>query len=128
MTDDNGTYSRLAEIAEETTNRSKVRPVERPVDRLTDRPTDPSTRPIDHRAYDFFRDQISWLNRQRLELKERYGRQVPATVMVQLALDLFIRDFEEQGEDSQLVRVLIKGERPTTRPEAGQRPEEDGDG
>lgn len=143
MSNDAGTYSRLAEIAEETTDRSKVHPAELPLDRSSDRPaeqtvgaltgrpagatTDLSTRPMDHRAYDFFKDQVNWLNRQRLELKEHYGRLVPATVMVQLALDLFIKDFQQHGEDSQLVRVLIKGEQPQTASKQ-ERPAGEGNG
>ncbi len=67
---------------------------------------------IDHRPYDFFQDQIRWLNRKKLELEEEYGKRVPATAMVQLAVDLLIAEHELNGQDSQLIRVLIKEERP----------------
>lgn len=86
---------------------------------------------IDHRPYDFFQDQIRWLNRKKLELEEEYGKRVPATAMVQLAVDLLIADHELNGEDSQLIRVLIKDERPFV-PKSGSpdvdQSEEAGDG
>jgi hypothetical protein len=77
---------------------------------------------IDHRPYDFFQDQIRWLNRRKLEFEEKYGKRVPATAMVQLAVDLLIADFEVNEEESQVVRVLIKEERPSV-PNSG-RPED----
>jgi len=74
---------------------------------------------VEHRPYDFYQDQVRWLNRKKLELQEQYGKLVPATAMVQLAVDLIIADFEINGDHSQLVSVLIKDERPSVRPFGG---------
>jgi hypothetical protein len=82
-------------------------------------------------ALRLFQDQIRWLNRKKLELEEEYGKRVPATAMVQLAVDLLIADHELNGEDSQLFRVLIKEERPVVPKAASpdeDRNEEAGDG
>ena len=69
----------------------------------------PPDRIVEHRAYDYFQDQVRWLNRRKVELEEAYGKQVAATKMVQLAVDLLIADYEENAEGSQIVRVLIGG-------------------
>jgi len=74
---------------------------------------------VEHRPYDFFQDQIRWLNRRKVELEERYGKRVTANAMVQLAVDLLIADYELDPEDSQVVRVLVKEERPSVRKDGG---------
>ncbi len=71
---------------------------------------------VEHRPYDFFQDQVRWLNRKKVELEEEYGERVPATAMVQLAVDLLIADYEANKENSQLIKVLIDEERPSVRP------------
>lgn len=80
---------------------------------------------VEHRPYDFFQDQVRWLNRKKVEFEEQHGKRIAATAMVQLAVDMLIADFEANGEDSQLVRVLVKEERPSVRPFGGseERPE-----
>jgi hypothetical protein len=82
-------------------------------------------RVVEHRPYDFFQDQVRWLNRKKVEFEEQHGKRVAATAMVQLAVDLLIADFEANAEDSQLVRVLVRDERPSVRPFGGSevRPE-----
>ena len=72
-------------------------------------------RQVERRPYDFYIDQVRWLNRKKLDLEEQYGQRVTANAMVQLAVDLLIADFEERGEDSKLIRTLIKRERPSVR-------------
>ena len=76
----------------------------------------PQERPTERRPYDFFRDQVLWLNRTKVEMQEKYGRRVTANAMVQLALDLFIRDHKRSKERSQLVTHLILGQQTTERP------------
>ena len=77
--------------------------------------TEVVTRIIEHRPYDFYQDQVRWLNRKKVELEEEYGKLIPATAMVQLAVDLLIADYEANRQDSQLIRVLIEEERPSVR-------------
>ncbi len=87
---------------------NKVPPSER---RVVPRASMPAAkRRTVHRPYDFFEDQVRWLNRKKLELDERYGRRIPTTAMVQLAVDMLIADFEAHGEASQLIGNLVKGE------------------
>ena len=78
--------------------------------------TEVVSRIVEHRPYDFYQDQVRWLNRKKVELEEEYGKLIPATAMVQLAVDLLIADYEANGPDSQLIRVLIEEERPLVRP------------
>jgi len=80
-------------------------------------------RPIVRRPYDFFRDQVLWLNRTKVEIEERYGLQVTANAMVQLALDLLIMDYRASGLRSHLMTHLVIGRAPggdvERRPEGG---------
>ena len=75
-------------------------------------------RPI-RRPYDFFEDQVLWLNRTKLEIQERYDQRITANAMVQLALDLLIADYKRRKERSKLVTKLVlnqrRGERPSGR-------------
>lgn len=113
--------------------RKDVRTEERPAVRKNEgkaepskvRPANPSTRNakvtnveriVEHRPYDFYQDQVRWLNRKKVEFEEEYGQRVPGTAMVQLAIDLLIADYEANREESQLIRVLIREERPSVRP------------
>ena len=84
-----------------------------------------AARVVEHRPYNFYQDQVRWLNRKKVEFEEDYGKRVTATSMVQLAVDFLIADYEAKGDDSQLFRVLIKNERPSVRPFGGpaERPE-----
>jgi hypothetical protein len=67
-------------------------------------------RKIDRRSYDFFHDQVLWLNRMKVELEERYDLQITANAMVQLALDLLILDHRRRGRHSQLMAHLVFGQ------------------
>ena len=69
-------------------------------------------RPIVRHPYDFFRDQVLWLNRMKVEIEERYGLQVTANAMVQLALDLLILDYRATGLHSHLMTHLVFGRPP----------------
>jgi hypothetical protein len=66
-------------------------------------------RTIERHSHDIFRDQVRWMNRLKLDLEERRGARVTGNAMVQLAVDLFRDDYERQGEESNLIRVLVRG-------------------
>ena len=69
----------------------------------------PDVRTIERRPYDFFHDQVQWLNRMKVTIEERYHRKVTANAMVQLALDRLIEDYQRRGRDSALVAQLVRG-------------------
>ena len=81
------------------------RPVQPTKERLTER-----------RPYDFFRDQVLWLNKIKVEVQEKYGRRITANAMVQLALDLFIEDYKRRKDRSKLVTKLVFNQRREERP------------
>ena len=74
---------------------------------------------LTRRPYDFFQDQVLWLNRTKVEIQEQYDRRITANAMVQLALDLLIADYQRRKERSKLVTKLVlnqkTGERPSGR-------------
>lgn len=74
-------------------------------------------RSVERHSHDIFQDQVRWMNRLKLDLEERHGVKVTGNAMVQLALDIFLNDFERNGDESNLIRVLVNGE--TWRPENG---------
>ncbi len=81
------------------------------------RPVQPTEeRPTERRPYDFFRDQVLWLNRTKLEIQERYGLRVTANAMVQLALDLLIEDYKRRKEGSKLMTKLVFNQPTEERP------------
>ena len=81
------------------------RPLQRTKERLTDR-----------RPYDFYRDQVLWLNKTKVEIQEKYGQRVTANAMVQLAVDWLIHDYRRRKERSKLVMKLVSNERTEERP------------
>ncbi len=80
-----------------------------PADLPTNAPSDvrPKERRVQRRPYDFYVDQILWLKEMKLEIEKKYGRHITANVMVQLALDLLIQDYERNKDRSKLVRELV---------------------
>ena len=86
-------------------------PRERPIVRASV-PTSgrPKERLTERRPYDFYRDQVFWLKEIKLEIEKVYGRNIPANAIVQLALDLFIEDYERRGERSTLILNLLLSE------------------
>jgi hypothetical protein len=92
-----------------TSVRKKRKTLQRPVQRTKERLTE-------RRPYDFFRDQILWLNKTKVEILERYGRRVTANAMVQLAVDLFMQDYKRRKERSKLVTKLVSNEPTEGRP------------
>ena len=93
----------------ETKKETLQRPVQPRKERLTER-----------RPYDFFRDQILWLNKTKVEIQEKYGRKVTANAMVQLALDLFIQDYKRRKERSKLITNLVSNQGREERPSGGK--------
>lgn len=70
----------------------------------------PVSRLLERHSHDIYQDQVRWLNRTKLDFEETYGVKVTGNAMVQLALDRLRRDFEAQGEASDLFRVLVLDE------------------
>src|SRR5207249_162720 len=66
-------------------------------------------RAIERHSHDVFQDQVRWMNRLKLDLEELHGVKVTGNEMVQLALDLLRDDFERNEEQSNLIRVLVRG-------------------
>ena len=76
----------------------------------------PTRERLTRRPYDFFQDQVLWLNRTKVEIQERYDRRITANAMVQLALDLLITDYKRRKERSRLVTKLVLNQRTGERP------------
>jgi hypothetical protein len=89
-----------------TKKATSQRPTQRTKERLTDR-----------RPYDFFRDQILWLNKTKVEIQEKYGRRVTANAMVQLAVDWLMQDYKRRKERSKLVTKLVSNQPTEERPD-----------
>ena len=68
-------------------------------------------RRMERRPYDFYVDQVLWLNRMKVQLQETYRCRVTANSMVQLALDMLIRDYRERGVRSHIVTQLVGNQR-----------------
>ena len=66
-------------------------------------------RPTHRRSFDFYWDQLHWLNRTRHHIQEHYGQLVSANAMVRLALDLLIADHKRRGHQSKLIIRLVRG-------------------
>jgi hypothetical protein len=80
------------------------------------RPAQPTRERLTRRPYDFFQDQVLWLNRTKVEIQEQYDRRITANAMVQLALDLLIADYQRRKERSKLVIKLVLNQRTGERP------------
>jgi hypothetical protein len=62
-------------------------------------------------TYDIYQDQARWMNRIKLDIEELYSADITVNSVVALAIDLIRIDFEENGERSQIMRVLVRGQR-----------------
>ena len=96
-----------------TKERTSVGRKERTSQRLVQRTKE---RPTQRRPYDFFGDQILWLNKTKVEIQERYGWRVTANAMVQLAVDLLMQDYKRRKERSKLVTKLVTNQPTEVRP------------
>lgn len=63
-------------------------------------------------SHDIFIDQVRWMNRLKLELGEEFGVKLTSNALVQLAIDMLRRDFDANGERSELFRTLIRAPQP----------------
>ena len=79
-------------------------------------PAQPARERLTRRPYDFFQDQVLWLNRTKVEIQELYDRRITANAMVQLAMDLLIADYNRRKERSKLVTKLVLNQRTGERP------------
>jgi hypothetical protein len=70
----------------------------------------PCERPTERRPYDFYSDQLLWLDRTKVELHERYRRRITSNAIVQLALELLIRDYRARGRHSRVITHLVFGQ------------------
>lgn len=75
-------------------------------------------RGVGRHSHDLFQDQIRWLNRLKLELTERCGEPITGNAMVQLAVDMLREDYVRNGENSELIRVLVQGRSRTLTPQS----------
>jgi hypothetical protein len=69
----------------------------------------PNVRVDERHSHDIFQDQVRWMNRVKLDVEETYGKRVTSNAIVQLAIDLFIQDYEANGNDSALIATLVLG-------------------
>lgn len=61
-------------------------------------------------SHDIYQDQVRWINRLKVDIEETHGAKLTGNQVVQLAIDLIRADYERHGEDSALIRRLVKGE------------------
>jgi hypothetical protein len=61
-------------------------------------------------TYDIFQDQVRWMNRIKLDFEDTYESRITINGIVKLALDVLREDYEVNGEDSNLVRVLVNAD------------------
>ena len=132
--EDEGTTKQRANVTteqrenQEAKRRGRETTKERPDAAASRRVREPTRRPtptvkivgaserIDERhSHDIFRDQVRWMNRTKLDIEETCGRRITSNAIVKLALDLLIDDFEQHGENSKLIRSLIREERTPAR-------------
>jgi hypothetical protein len=97
--------------------RTDERPEKRPGGGKKQGPSQRPFRPTkerltERRPYDFYRDQLLWLNKTKVELQEAYGQRVTANAMVRLAVDWLMQDYRRRRERSKLVTRLVS-EQPT---------------
>jgi len=71
-------------------------------------------RRVERHSHDIFMDQVRWMNRLKLELGEELGVKLTSNALVQLAIDMLRRDFDANGERSELFRTLIRAPQATS--------------
>jgi hypothetical protein len=64
-------------------------------------------RKIGRFTYEIYLDQVRFMARLKLDLDEAYGVKLTNNSMVSLAIDALFRDYEINGDQSQLMRVLV---------------------
>ena len=72
----------------------------------------PQARKIERHSHDIYLDQVRWMNRLKLEFEEQYGLRLTSNAMVALAVDRFRADYDLNGDDSALMRILVRGDTP----------------
>lgn len=79
---------------------------------------------VGRHTYDIFQDQVRWMNRLKLDIEEAYNERVTVNGLVTLALDLLREDYELNGEGSNIIRILVRGQ--TSNLKASAAGEEEG--
>jgi hypothetical protein len=92
MTDSEGTYSQLVEIAEKQKRPSSAEPKSRrPASKKAAEPEpreDLATTPYISQNYRFTEDELRWLRRQAYNLTERIGTKVSQNTILRVALQM----------------------------------------
>ena len=92
MTEIEGTYSKLAELAEKKSAQARPEPPKSAAKPQVDAPReDLSTTPYISQNYRFTEDELRWLRRQAYNLTERIGVKVSQNTILRVALSL-LRD------------------------------------
>jgi hypothetical protein len=108
MTDSEGTYARLVEIAEKKGKpqqppappaSEKSLPIEQPREDLT-------TTPYISQNYRFTDDELRWLRRQSYNLTERIGTKVSQNTILRVALRLLRDAFTKNPKRNPLVDAV----------------------
>lgn len=100
---------------EPTMSRRSQRSSEWSMARFIETPKPRSSQPIERGAriserhsHDIFKDQVRWMNRIKLEIDEQYGVRITSNSIVQLAIDIVMRDYETSKGDSKIVTAFVK--------------------
>ena len=112
MTDNDGTYSQLVEIAEKRTKPAPPKPkASRPAAKKPPEPEpseDLATTPYISQNYRFTEDELRWLRRQAYSLTERLGTKVSQNAILRVALQLLRDACARSPARNPLVDALTK--------------------
>jgi len=110
MTDNEGTYSRLIEVAHK-----KARPAATPSPtppkkepKPGEPPEDLATTPYISQNYRFTEDELRWLRRQAYNLTERFGAKVSQNMILRVALGLLRDACVRNPRQNPLLEALSK--------------------
>ena len=112
MTDSEGTYSQLVEIAEKQKRPSSAEPKSRrPAAKKAAEPEpreDLATTPYISQNYRFTDDELRWLRRQAYNLTERLGTKVSQNTILRVALQLLREACVRGGTRNPLIESITK--------------------
>jgi len=111
MTDAEGTYSQLVEIAEKQKKPSSAEPKSpRPTKKAAEPEPreDLATTPYISQNYRFTEDELRWLRRQAYNLTERLGTKVSQNTILRVALQLLREACARSPGRNPLVEVIGK--------------------
>jgi len=111
MTDAEGTYSQLVEIAEKRKKPSRAEPKSpRPTKKAAEPEPreDLATTPYISQNYRFTEDELRWLRRQAYNLTERLGTKVSQNTILRVALQLLREACASSPTRNRLVEAITK--------------------